>query len=101
MDLNWGRSCDGHVIVKKLTEHPLPAELISVEMTGGQSIPHADLSGLLQGKHRNRILKIGDRLCLQHYGQNLYFTVKQICPFQGATDLKDKLGKIINSHSWR
>ncbi|XP_021917204.1 spermatogenesis-associated protein 5 isoform X1 [Zootermopsis nevadensis] len=92
MDLHWVRSCDGHVIVKKLTEHPLPAELISVEMTEGQSIPHTDLSGLLQGKHRNRILKIGDRLCLQHYGQNLYFTVKQICPFQGATDLKDKLG---------
>lgn len=90
MDLHWGKSCDSHVIVKKLIEQPLPAELISVLMTEGLNSRLTDLSVLLQGKHKNRILKVGDRLCLQHYGQNLYFTVKQICPFKGATNLKGK-----------
>jgi hypothetical protein len=90
IDLHWGSSCDGRVIVKKLNEQPLPAELISVETTERLNSPLADLYVLLQGKHRNRILKMGDRLCLQHYGWNIYFTVKQIWPFKGATNLKRK-----------
>jgi hypothetical protein len=99
MDLHWGRSCDSHVTVKKLNEQPLPAELISVQMTEKLNSPITDLSVLLQGKHRNRILKAGDRLCLQHYGQDLCFTVKHIWPFKGGTNMKGKLGKVISSGS--
>jgi hypothetical protein len=101
MDLHWGGSCGGHVIVKKMNEQPLPAGLISVRMTGKLNSTPTDLPVFLQGKHRNRILKIGNRLCLQHYGQNLIFIVKQICPFKGANSLKGKLVTVMNNHPFR
>jgi hypothetical protein len=88
MDLHWGSSCGCHVIVKKINERPLPARLVSVHITEKLNSTPTDLSVFLQGKYRNRILKIGDRLCLQHYGQNLIFIVKQICPFKGMNGLK-------------
>lgn len=91
MDLHWGSSCGGHVTVKKMNEQPLPAGLVSVHMTDKLNTRPTDLSGFLHGKHRTRILKIGDRLCLQHYGQNLIFIVKQICPFKGVNILKGKI----------
>jgi hypothetical protein len=91
MDLHWGSSCGGHVIVKKMNEQPLPAGLISVHMTDKLNATSTDLSGFLQGKHRTRILKTGDRLCLQHYGQNLIFIVKQICPVKGVNVLKGNI----------
>jgi hypothetical protein len=90
VDLHWSSHCGSHVIVKKLKEQALPAELVSVRITEELKNPQTDLSLLLQGKYRNKILKTGDRLCLQHYGQNLHFTVKQICPFKGATNMKRK-----------
>jgi hypothetical protein len=90
MDLHWGGSCDDHVSVKKLSEPPLPAGSVSVQMTEKMNSPVTDLAVLLQGKHRNRILKIGDRLLLQHYGQNLKFIVKRIYPFKGAMNLTEK-----------
>ncbi|XP_023716212.1 ATPase family protein 2 homolog isoform X3 [Cryptotermes secundus] len=91
MDLHWGSSCGGHVTVKKMNEQPFPAGLVSVHMTDKLNTTPTDLSGFLHGKHRTRILKIGDRLSLQHYGQNLIFIVKQICPFKGVNILKGKI----------
>ena len=90
MDLHWGSSCDDHAAVKKLSELPLPAGSVSVQMTEKMNTPVTDLAVLLQGKHRNRILKVGDRLHMQHYGRNLRFIVKQICPFKGARNLTEK-----------
>jgi hypothetical protein len=90
MDLHWGSSCGSHVTVKKVNEQPLPAGLVSVRMTDTLNSTPTDLSVFLQGKHRNRILKMEDRLCLQHYGQNLIFIVKMISPFKGVNSLKEK-----------
>jgi len=90
MDLHWGSNCDGHVAVKKLSEPPLPAGSVSVQTTEKMNTPITDLAVLLQGKHRNRILKVGDSLPMQHYGRNLKFVVKRICPFKGAGNLTEK-----------
>jgi len=90
MDLHWGSSCDGHAAVKKLSEPPLPAGSVSVQMTEKTNTPIADLAVLLQGRHRNRILKVGDSLHMQHYGQNLKFIVKCLYPFKGAENLTGK-----------
>jgi hypothetical protein len=87
MDLHWGSSCDCHVTVKKLSEPPLPAGSVSVQMTEKMNIPVTDLAVLLQGRHRHRILKVGDSLHLHHYGRNLKFIVKQLYPFKGVTNL--------------
>jgi hypothetical protein len=91
MDLHWGSSCGDHVIVKKMNEQQLPAGLISVHMTEKLNSTPTDLSVFLQGKHRNRILKIGDRLCLQHYGENLIFIVKRILPFKSMNSWKERI----------
>lgn len=90
MDLHWGSSCVDRVTVKKLSELPLPAGSVSVQMTEKTNSPVTDLAVLLQGKYRNRILKIGDRLHLQHYGRSLKFIVKRIYPFEGAMNLTEK-----------
>lgn len=90
MDLHWGSSCDGHATVRKLSDLPLPAGSVSVQMTEKMNTPVTELAVLLQGKQRNRILKVGDRLHMQHYGRNLKFIVKRIYPFKGAGNLTEK-----------
>jgi hypothetical protein len=90
MDLHWGSRCDGHAAVKKLSELPLPACSVSVQTTEKMNIPITDLAILLQVKHRNRIMKVGDSLHMQHYGRSLKFTVKRIYPFKGAGNLTEK-----------
>jgi len=90
MDLHWGSNCDGHAAVKKLSEPPVPAGSVSVQTTEKMNTPITDLAVLLQGKHRNRILKVGDILHMQHYGRNLKFVVKCIYPFKGAGNLTER-----------
>ena len=78
---HWHNGCDIHVTVRKLATPALPAEQVYVEMMEQRSIP--DLSVLLHGKHRDKILKSGDKLVLQHYGKDVFFTVLKIQSFEG------------------